>query len=157
MKNYILPFIFALLINFGALWLGGLFTNAGVQSDWYSEVVKAPWTPPGWVFGLAWTTIGLTFSVWGAWMYRNIKSHETDLILYYPFSVILNIIWNPIFFYFKNFWLSSIVIISLSVIIGNIIHVTRTQYGWKPALLVFPYFLWLCIATSLNLFILIMN
>ena len=49
-------FVF-LLINFGALALGGLFTSDGVISDWYEQLNKAPWTPPGWVFGAAWTTI----------------------------------------------------------------------------------------------------
>ena len=43
--------IFALL-NFGALAIGGLFTGGGVSSEWYASLNKAPWTPPGWVFGI---------------------------------------------------------------------------------------------------------
>jgi len=46
-----------LLLNFGALAVGGFFTGKGVPSYWYSDLIKAPWTPPGWVFGFAWTTI----------------------------------------------------------------------------------------------------
>jgi len=34
--------IIFLLINFGALALGGLFTGKGVPSDWYQELNKAP-------------------------------------------------------------------------------------------------------------------
>ncbi|MDH3796458.1 MAG: tryptophan-rich sensory protein, partial [Flavobacteriaceae bacterium] len=62
----VLRLIVFLVLNFGALALGSLFTNMGISSDWYSELSKAPWTPPGWVFGAAWTTIMLCFSVYMA-------------------------------------------------------------------------------------------
>ena len=45
--------IIFLVLNFGALGIGGLFTGKGVPSEWYNELNKAPWSPPGWVFGFA--------------------------------------------------------------------------------------------------------
>ena len=45
----IIQLIIFLLLNFGALALGGLFTGSGVSSDWYNGLNKAPWTPPGWM------------------------------------------------------------------------------------------------------------
>jgi tryptophan-rich sensory protein len=48
--------IIFLALNFAALAIGGLFTSKGVSSDWYAGIAKAPWTPPGWAFGAAWTT-----------------------------------------------------------------------------------------------------
>ncbi|NBN98947.1 MAG: hypothetical protein EBV19_06865 [Flavobacteriia bacterium] len=45
---FILLFLF---LNFGALAIGGSFTADGVASDWNQNLNKAPWTPPGWVFG----------------------------------------------------------------------------------------------------------
>ena len=59
----ILRTIIFLLINFAGLFIGGLFTGEGVPSDWYQNLNKAPWTPPGWVFGFAWTTIMICFSL----------------------------------------------------------------------------------------------
>ena len=56
-------FIF-LVINFGALAVGGYFTNDAVTSDWYLEMEKAPWTSLGWVFGAAWTAIMICFSIY---------------------------------------------------------------------------------------------
>ena len=50
-----------LLLNFGALAIGSYFMNNGPQSNWYLTLNKAPWTPPGWVFGVAWTTIMICF------------------------------------------------------------------------------------------------
>ena len=52
MKN-IKTFVLFFVLNFAALALGGLFTGSGVTSDWYTKANQAPWTPPGFVFGLA--------------------------------------------------------------------------------------------------------
>ena len=56
--------ILFLLINFTALAIGGFFTGKGVPSEWYINMNKAPWTPPGWVFGFAWTTIMTLFAIY---------------------------------------------------------------------------------------------
>lgn len=61
--------IIFLTINFGALAIGDIFTSKGVPSDWYVDLVKAPWTPPGWVFGFAWTTIMICFSIYMAYLW----------------------------------------------------------------------------------------
>ena len=58
----VLRVIIFLVLNFAALGLGGLFTSKGVPSDWYQHLNKAPWTPPGWAFGFAWTLIMICFS-----------------------------------------------------------------------------------------------
>lgn len=67
-KSKILRFVVFLAINFGALAIGGLFTGKGIPSDWYQNLDKAPWTPPGWIFKAAWTTIMIFFSVYDGWM-----------------------------------------------------------------------------------------
>jgi len=67
----ILRLIIFLVLNLGALALGGLFTNKGVPSDWYIGLIKAPWTPPGWVFGVAWTTIMICFAVYMAYLWPS--------------------------------------------------------------------------------------
>ena len=59
----VLRIIIFLFINFTGLFLGGLFTQEGVPSDWYQNLNKAPWTPPDWLFGFAWTTIMICFSI----------------------------------------------------------------------------------------------
>lgn len=64
-----------LLFNFGALAVGGIYTASGVTSDWYNQLNKAPWTPPGWVFGAAWTLIMVCLAVYMAYLY-NESSHQ---------------------------------------------------------------------------------
>jgi tryptophan-rich sensory protein len=151
--NYILTIIGFTLLNFTGLALGSLWTDTGVNSDWYTNIIKAPWTPPGFVFGLAWTTIMIFFSVFMANLYERRDSNYTQLLF---ISWILNISWNPLFFTLNWVWVSSVVIVLLTVLLGYLIHQSRKEYKWMWLLLV-PYFLWLNIATSLNLFVAIMN
>lgn len=151
--NYILTIIGFTLLNFTGLALGSLWTDSGVNSDWYTNIIKAPWTPPGFVFGLAWTTIMIFFSVFMANLYERRDSKYTQLLF---ISWILNISWNPLFFTLNWVWLSSVVIVLLTILLGYLIHQSRKEYKWMWFLLV-PYFLWLNIATSLNLFVAIMN
>jgi tryptophan-rich sensory protein len=151
--NYILTIIGFTLLNFTGLALGSLWTDPGVNSDWYTNIIKAPWTPPGFVFGLAWTTIMIFFSVFMANLYERRDSKYTQLLF---ISWILNISWNPLFFTLNWVWLSSVVILLLTILLGYLIHQSRKEYKWMWLLLV-PYFLWLNIATSLNLFVAIMN
>ena len=157
MKNFIKHFIIGLLINFGGLAIGSIWTTPGVTSDWYTNLKIAPWTPPGWVFGFAWTTIGLTFSIWYGWMMSKVIPRNQELIGLYLISVVLNIIWNPLFFGYHNLGISWLVITTLGITIFDITDTTRREYGWKPMLLVLPYFIWICIANSLNLYSLLTN
>jgi hypothetical protein len=46
-----LRLILFLIINFGALGIGGLLLGNPATNEWYQSLNKAPWTPPGWVFG----------------------------------------------------------------------------------------------------------
>jgi len=153
MKKYINSFLGFLFLNFLGLAIGSLWTDSGVTSQWYSELNKAPWTPPGWVFGFAWTTIMICLSIWNSIAWKN---KDKDIQTLYYFSWVLNVLWNPIFFLYNNLVLSSFVILILTVLIGFLLHDTRLKGGWSYVLLI-PYFLWLNIASSLNLYSWIMN
>ena len=144
-----------LLLNFGALAIGGLFTGDGVASDWYSELDKAPWTPPGWVFGAAWTTIMICFTFYMGILLRRAKTKQKVRSLYI-LQLVLNITWNPIFFYYQFPSIALVVIITLTLLIFYFLLNYRKTLGWYSILIV-PYVVWLCIATSLNLYILLSN
>jgi benzodiazapine receptor len=147
--------ILFLVINFGALAVGGIFTSAGVSSSWYENILKAPWTPPGWVFGAAWTSIMIFFSIYLATAWPKIENKKI-LIGLFTVQWILNVGWNPIFFYYQNMVLGLIVILLLTFLIGFIL-----MFYWKEvkfiSLFILPYFVWLIIATSLNWYILLKN
>ena len=72
--SFLKRFIFFLFINFGSLALGSWLMNNGPQSEWYIQLNKAPWTPAGWVFGVAWTTIMICFSLYLAKLFEHQNS-----------------------------------------------------------------------------------
>ena len=106
-------FILFLVVNFGALAIGGaLMGSSPAENTWYNGLNQAPWTPPGFVFGIAWTTIMLCFSIYLAtssvFVLAERKRRNT-----YVKHLILNIAWNPVFFFFHLSWLAFPLLIGL--------------------------------------------
>ena len=150
----ILRIFLFLIINFGGLFIGGLFTGEGVPSDWYQNLNKAPWTPPGWVFGAAWTTIMICFSVYMAILWEKIKLNK--LLFIFISEVVLNVIWNPLFFHFKWINVALLSISLLTILISYMVISLRREMRLKT-LLLFPYMIWIVIATSLNGYVVLYN
>ncbi len=147
--------VFFLILNFGALGIGGFFTSKGVPSEWYLNLNKAPWTPPGWVFGFAWTTIMICFAIYMSYAWVKVSNIKTLGILF-AIQWIFNVTWNPTFFYFHNVLFGLIIISLLTILVGYFL----LNY-WSDlkiySLLILPYLVWLIIATSLNAYILVRN
>ena len=128
--------------------------NNGPITNWYMNLNQAPWTPPGWVFGIAWTTIMICFSVYMAYLFIEISN--SSLILSYLTQLVLNISWNYIFFNQHAVGYGLLCIIFLTIIVVLFLINYRKLLQFK-SLLIVPYFLWLLIATSLNAYIYFYN
>jgi benzodiazapine receptor len=151
----LIRFLVFLVLNFTALGLGIIFTNKGVSSPWYSNINKAPWTPDGWVFGFAWTSIMICFALYMAFLFLKVEKKK-ELLILFGIQWILNITWNPFFFYLQQPITGLIIISLLTVLIGYFLFNYWSKLKFK-SVFIFPYLLWLCIATSLNLYIVIYN
>lgn len=149
--KYLISF---LIINFGGLAVGSYLMNNGPQSYWYANLAKAPWTPPGWVFGVAWTTIMICFSIY--LMYLFTKGHSDKKHSLFIIQVVFNVSWNYIFFNRHQVLLGLIVITLLTALIFYFFFTYFKEQKSKSYLLM-PYMIWLCIATSLNMYILVNN
>ena len=147
-------FIFFLVLNFGALFLGSWLMNSGPTSEWYLTLNKAPWTPPGWVFGAAWFTIMFCFSIYLAYLFRDNVSRF--LIILYTFQLFFNVIWNYVFFNKHMIGLGLLVIVLLTLLVFFFFFSFKTTPSQVKYLLL-PYMVWLCLATSLNTYILLKN
>lgn len=143
------------LLNFAALAIGGLFTGKGVPSDWYIGLAKAPWTPPGWVFGSAWATIMACFGIYMAYVWPSAENRQL-LVALFTLQWILNVSWNPVFFYYHRVLAGMLIISGLTVLVGFFLFYYWPVLKFKSALIL-PYFIWLLIATSLNGYILVKN
>jgi tryptophan-rich sensory protein len=153
MKKYQLVILF-LIINFAALGIGSWLMDNGPTSDWYINKNQAPWTPPGWVFGAAWTTIMICFSFYMASLVKLVSN--TFVIAWFVFQFVLNLSWNYIFFNQHLVDLGFISILLLTLVVG-VFLIKYKSILKAESWLITPYFLWLLIASSLNGYILFNN
>jgi len=86
----------------------------------------------------------------------NASENKTALLILFSLQWILNFAWNPVFFKFQAVLLGLILIASLTVLVGYFLISGWGSIRYKTLLIV-PYFIWLCIATSLNAYIFIKN
>ena len=148
-------FIFFLALNFGALFLGSWLMNNGPTSEWYLLLNKAPWTPPGWVFGVAWFTIMLCFSIYLAFLYKENASRF--VIILYAIQLFLNVVWNFVFFNKHLIALGLLIIVLLTLVIFFFFFTFKNAHNKWVNYLLLPYMIWLCLATSLNAYIFLYN
>ncbi|WP_411768549.1 TspO/MBR family protein [Winogradskyella sp. A3E31] len=146
---------FFLFINFGSLALGSLLMSDGPSSEWYQNLNKAPWNPPGWLFGVAWTIIMICFSIYLTFLFtiRNSKYVKTLFVI----QVLLNIVWNYWFFNQHLTMVALINIILLTLLIAYFFISFRDNTLSNVRMLLLPYLIWLSLATSLNAYIVLYN
>jgi benzodiazapine receptor len=142
------------IINFSALGIGSWLMDNGPMSEWYINLNQAPWTPPGWLFGVAWTTIMICFSFFMA----NLVKVKSNVFVFLLFSIqfVLNVIWNYLFFNMHLIGLGLVIILLLTVAVAIFLFKHIPDLKAKTWLIV-PYFVWLLIASSLNAYILLNN
>lgn len=143
-----------LVVNFGALYIGSLLMINGPKTQWYSNLNQAPWTPPGWVFGFAWSTIMICFSIFMAYLVDTLGFNKIAMI--FGIQIVLNVIWNYIFFNLHNTEFGLVIIVLLTLVVFYFLYNYISVLKLK-SLLILPYFLWLLVATSLNLYIVLKN
>ena len=117
---FFLRLLVFLVINYGLLAIGGLFTD--VQGPWYQSLDRAPWTPPGWVFGAAWFTIMACYSVYLA---KRWPTSSTTWKKWVFVSWLANVSWNPVFFHFQWPEIGILVLSLLALAIGALFWLDR--------------------------------
>lgn len=124
-------------------------TNPGTDA-WYQALDKAPWTPPGWFFGFAWTSIMVCFSFFMAkWHEQQGNGLWSGISAFYALHWVLNVAWNPLFFRYHILGFSFLWILVFAILILAL-AIWATQHYPRWAWLVYPYALWLLVASSLN-------
>lgn len=130
------------------------------SDDWYKSLKQSPLTPPSWVFPIAWTVLYALILVSGVMFLSSYTAVGTGVrskgFIYYCVAWVLNISWSQAFFRYRRPDLSFIIIIGMLIFIGLNIHAFYPVNRISAWLLV-PYFSWVCFATYLNGYILVMN
>ena len=135
------------LVFLFACMAAGLTGSLFPPGKWYSELNKPVWTPPNWVFPVAWPILYLLMSYSGATL-ANLESAGSALALW-ALQISLNTLWTPVFFGLKNLKLGLIIIFLLLVSVAICTYVFWL-YAWIAGLLLLPYLAWVVFAAALN-------
>ena len=113
------------LVFLFACMAAGLTGSLFPPGKWYSELNKPVWTPPNWVFPVAWPILYLLMSYSGATL-ANLESAGSALALW-ALQISLNTLWTPVFFGLKNLKLGFIIILLLLVSVATPSSNARTR------------------------------
>jgi tryptophan-rich sensory protein len=137
--------------------VGGMASTSGLR-DWYDGLDRAPWNPPGWVFGPAWTILYILMAV-AAWLVARTDLDQRSVqiaLALYAIQLALNLGWSLLFFGARapGWALADIVVLCILVAVTAIaFHRIDPAAGW----LLVPYLGWLLFATSLNVWVVLKN
>ena len=135
------------LVFLFACMAAGLTGSLFPPGKWYSELNKPVWTPPNWVFPVAWPILYLLMSYSGATL-ANLESAGSALALW-ALQISLNTLWTPVFFGAYDL-LGALVLILFLWIAILCYTVSSYRIDKIAAYLFIPYLLWVSFATLLN-------
>lgn len=144
------------LILFVGLVVGGGLTIGFLTApgDWYAQLKKPAFTPPGWIFGPTWTLLYVLIGGTGWWLWQRARG-EWPMKLWWT-QLVLNFIWSPVFFGLREIGLGLAVILLLLVVILVFISTVWHRHRLTAWLFV-PYAAWVAFASVLNTWIFAFN
>jgi tryptophan-rich sensory protein len=136
--------------------VGSAFTDTAPGS-WYDQLERPSFTPPGWAFGVAWTTLYGLMAV-AAWRVHSAPPtvERREALVAYGTQLVANLGWTLVFFGMEAPWAGFAVIAGLLVAIAVTI-VRFAAVDLTASALLWPYAAWVSFAAVLNLTIASMN
>jgi len=136
--------------------LVGFSSSFFMNLNWYQTLNKPWFTPPDWVFAPIWTTLYILMGISFYLIWINDKKDKNVAILVYGSQLSLNFMWTFVFFGLTSPMLGMFTISALLIqIISNIDAFYKIDK--TASYLLIPYLIWVCIATILNLSIILLN
>tara|TARA_Y100001970_G_C13970368_1_gene717851 strand:+ start:295 stop:678 length:384 start_codon:yes stop_codon:yes gene_type:complete len=127
------------------------------MNNWYNKQKKAPWTPPSYVFGIVWSILYLLMTISVLLVIFNKKCYPyCRPITFFILQLILNLSWTTVFFQLQQ---PLIALIMIVLMLGITAYTALQFYPYSKiaSILLVPYLLWLCVAFSLNGYIVLYN
>jgi tryptophan-rich sensory protein len=138
-----------IFLCFAAMSFGGWATSSSVSS-WYPTLVKPPYNPPSYLFGIVWPILYLLMAVaaWLCWRQGGWAAQAFPLTLFLT-QLLVNALWSFLFFGMRSPILGLVGILLLD----GLVAMTLLQFSTvRPlaALLLVPYLAWILFATAVN-------
>lgn len=140
--DWLLFFIF-----FGACFAAGATGAMFPPGPWYETLKKPSFTPPDWVFPVAWTSLYVCMSVAGA--RAGVAEGGHYALALWSLQIAINALWSPVFFGLNRIKAGMWVVLALWVSVA-VCMVAMWQVDWLAGLLFVPYLIWCTIASALN-------
>ncbi len=126
--------------------------------EWYQSLNKPFFSPPSWLFGVAWSILyPIIFVSFGYVFYKTFKK-EIPFIVVIPFiiNLISNLLFSPIQFGTRNFLLASI---DITIVVVTLVWAIIAIYPYSKVVTFaqIPYLLWVLFATILQYSITYLN
>lgn len=144
-----------LILNFLSLGVGNLLMGQGPSSEWYLKLKKAPLSPAGWVFGVAWIVIMICFSLYMTELWTQVENQRLLVVLFIS-QWILNVVWSLVFFRFQKILEGLVIATLLTVVVGFLFIYYLPTLGLM-SICILPYVVWMGVAVYLNGYILLNN
>ncbi len=129
---------------------GGMFP----PGRWYDGLEKPSWTPPNWLFPVAWAALYICMSAAAARV-AALPGSGVALALW-SLQIALNTLWTPVFFGLgrirAGMWVLAMLWLSVAAC-----AVALWQVDPVSGLLFVPYLAWVSVAAALNYSVLRLN
>ena len=122
------------------------------QQQWYLELIKPEWAPPGFLFGPVWTVLYIMILIsFGYVLYNAAVTKEISWMIALPF--ILNLLFNISFTYIQmKLGYQGLATIWILLTVGTLIWgmaAIWSEHRWV-AYMQIPYLAWISFATFLQ-------
>jgi benzodiazapine receptor len=137
-------------ISFLAMGFGSLFR----PGDWYASLNLAPWTPPNIAFPIVWGFLYLIIALAGWTIFSHDDSRLKQL---WVAQLLINAAWSWLFF--AQHWVA---IALIDILVLDLLVSLLVAWCFKAALksaawMLMPYLCWILLASTLNIYVLLMN
>lgn len=121
---------------------------------WYRGLSKPSWTPPNWLFPVAWTTLYLLIAASAA---RVAMVPGAGLAMaVFGLQIALNALWTPVFFGLRRIRAALFVLMALWLSVAAMAGLFWLMDPLAGYMLI-PYLCWVTVAGALNLSVLRLN
>ena len=115
--------------------------------SWYETLNKPSWTPPNWMFPVAWTTIYVLISFAGARV--AVLDSNAYAMAFWASQAAFSTLWTPIFFGLRRMKGALLVMVPLWLSVAACVWFNFQLDLWA-GLAFLPYLAWVTVAAALN-------
>ncbi len=139
--------VVSLVVFFGIVSLAAVTGSQFMPGPWYETLTKPWWTPPKWLFPIAWTILYIMIAVagWRVWQAEGVG----PALMVWGLGLVFNAAWSWIMFGQKEIGWALADLIAMWVTVAAFI-VLALPVDRTAALLFAPYLVWVSYAGALN-------